>query len=187
MKKSKLAHSLLEAMLYSFSMLIVAACLFSCDTDRLNDGGGSGRLRLSLAADTTSLKKGISSSTKANSVSGELQQFLITADYKIRIVQDKDTVKSYDRFDQMPSEIELQEGAYTLVAYKGDDLPAAFENPYFEGSSDFTVKADMSTPIDVTCTLGNARIMVDYTEDFKKMYSDYTTLLKTSFPFFKLC
>ena len=81
----------------------------------------------------------------------------------------------------MPSEIELKEGAYTLIASKGDNLPSAFENPYFEGSTDFTVKADMSTPIDVTCTLGNARITVDYTEDFKEAYSDYTVLLSSAF------
>ncbi|MFQ9021769.1 MAG: DUF4493 domain-containing protein [Parabacteroides merdae] len=64
------------------------------------------------------------------------------------MVQQSDTVQSYDRFDEMPSEIELKEGAYTLIASKGDNLPSAFENPYFEGSTDFTVKADMSTPID---------------------------------------
>lgn len=30
----------------------------------------------------------------------------------------------------------------------------------------------------MTCTLGNARITVDYTEDFKEAYSDYTVLLR---------
>ena len=119
-------------------------------------------------------------STKA-AVSDEFEKFLTTADYKIRIVQQSDTVQSYDRFDEMPSEIELKEGVYTLIASKGDNLPSAFENPYFEGSTDFTVKADMSTPIDVTCTLGNARITVDYTEDFKEAYSDYTVLLSSAF------
>ena len=151
----------------------------SCDSDRV-PADGIGKLRLSLSADTTSLNKGINNSTKA-AVSDEFEKFLTTADYKIRIVQQSDTVQSYDRFDEMPSEIELKEGAYTLIASKGDNLPSAFENPYFEGSTDFTVKADMSTPIDVTCTLGNARITVDYTEDFKEAYSDYTVLLSSAF------
>ena len=154
-------------------------CAFSGDSDRV-PADGIGKLRLSLSADTTSLNKGINNSTKA-AVSDEFEKFLTTADYKIRIVQQSDTVQSYDRFDEMPSEIELKEGAYTLIASKGDNLPSAFENPYFEGSTDFTVKADMSTPIDVTCTLGNARITVDYTEDFKEAYSDYTVLLSSAF------
>ena len=160
-------------------VLWVLICASSCDSD-LVPADGIGKLRLSLSADTTSLNKGINNSTKA-AVSDEFEKFLTTADYKIRIVQQSDTVQSYDRFDEMPSEIELKEGAYTLIASKGDNLPSAFENPYFEGSTDFTVKADMSTPIDVTWTLGNARITVDYTEDFKEAYSDYTVLLSSAF------
>ena len=160
-------------------VLGVLICASSCDSDRV-PADGIGKLRLSLSADTTSSNKGINNSTKA-AVSDEFEKFLTTADYKIRIVQQSDTVQSYDRFDEMPSEIELKEGAYTLIASKGDNLPSAFENPYFEGSTDFTVKADMSTPIDVTCTLGNARITVDYTEDFKEAYSDYTVLLSSAF------
>ena len=160
-------------------VLGVLICASSCDSDRV-PADGIGKLRLSLSADTTSLNKGINNSTKA-AVSDEFEKFLTTADYKIRIVQQSDTVQSYDRFDEMPSEIELKEGAYTLIASKGDNLPSAFENPYFEGSTDSTVKADMSTPIDVTCTLGNARITVDYTEDFKEAYSDYTVLLSSAF------
>ena len=160
-------------------VLGVLICASSCDSDRV-PADGIGKLRLSLSADTTSLNKGINNSTKA-AVSDEFEKFLTTADYKIRIVQQSDTVQSYDRFDEMASEIELKEGAYTLIASKGDNLPSAFENPYFEGSTDFTVKADMSTPIDVTCTLGNARITVDYTEDFKEAYSDYTVLLSSAF------
>ena len=157
----------------------VLVCASSCDSDRVS-ADGVGKLRLSLSADTTSLSKGINNSTKAV-VSDEFEKFLTTADYNIRIVQQSDTVQTYDRFDEMPSEIELKEGAYTLIASKGDNLPSAFENHYFEGSTDFTVKAGMSTPIDVTCTLGNARITVDYTEDFKEAYSDYTVLLSSAF------
>ena len=160
-------------------VLGVLICASSCDSDRVN-AGGVGKLRLALSADTTSLNKGINNSTKAP-VSDEFEKFLTTSDYKIRIVQESDTVQSYDRFDEMPSEIELKEGAYTMIAYKGDNLPSAFENPYFEGSTDFTVKAEMSTPIDVTCTLGNARVTVDYTEDFKEAYADYTVLLSSAF------
>lgn len=160
------------------SVLIIG--LFACDDRKDSSSAHSGKLRLSLTADTTSLKKGVNSNlTKA--VSDEFEKFLTVEDYQIRIVTDKDTVKSYDRFDKMPSEIELPEGAYTIVASKGNDLPAAFENPYFEGSTAFTIKEGMSTPLDMTCTLGNARITAEYTDDFKEAYSDYTALLSSTF------
>lgn len=160
------------------SVLIIG--LFACDDRKDGSSAHSGKLRLSLAADTTSLKKGVNSNlTKA--VSDEFEKFLTVEDYQIRIVTDKDTVKSYGRFDAMPSEIELPEGAYTIVASKGNDLPAAFENPYFEGSTAFTIKEGMSTPLNMTCTLGNARITAEYTDDFKEAYSDYTALLSSTF------
>ena len=160
------------------SVLIIG--LFACDDRKDGSSAHSGKLRLSLTADTTSLKKGVNSNlTKA--VSDEFEKFLTVEDYQIRIVTDKDTVRSYDRFDKMPSEIELPEGAYTIVASKGNDLPAAFENPYFEGSTAFTIKEGMSTPLDMTCTLGNARITLDCTDDFKAAYTDYSVGLKTKF------
>ncbi len=161
---------------------LVSVCLWafsSCDSG--GDGTvGSGKLRLSLAADTVSVNKGVSNATKSVGAN-EFDRFLTTDDYRISIRQASDTVCSFDRFDQMPSEIELPEGFYTLVASKGDNLPAAFENPYFEGSADFTVKSGMNTPLDVVCSLGNARVSVEYTSVFQEAYEDYAVLLSTSF------
>ncbi|WFE86365.1 DUF4493 domain-containing protein [Parabacteroides chongii] len=174
----KRRHSSARAMALFTYISVLILSLSACDEE--GHSSKSGKLRLSLTADTTSLKKGIDSGiTKA--VSDEFTQFLTTEDYRILIVTDKDTTKSYDRFDQMPSEIELPEGAYTLVASKGNNLPAEFENPYFEGSTAFTVKEGMSTPLEVTATLGNARITAEYTDDFKEAYSDYTVLLSSSY------
>lgn len=179
MEMTKRHSSARTVVLFAYiSVLIVG--LFACDNQKDGSSAHSGKLCLSLTADTTSLKKGVNSGlTKA--ISDEFEKFLTTSDYKIQIVQDDKEIKSYDRFDQMPSEIELPEGSYTLIASKGNNLPAEFENPYFEGSTDFTVKEGMSTPLDVTCVLGNARVTVDYTEDLKKVYSGYSALLKTSF------
>lgn len=161
---------------------LVSVCLWafsSCDSGG-NGTVGSGKLRLSLAADTVSVNKGVSNATKSVGAN-EFDRFLTTDDYRISIRRASDTVCSFDRFDQMPSEIELPEGFYTLVASKGDNLPAAFENPYFEGSADFTVKSGMNTPLDVVCSLGNARVSVEYTSVFQEAYEDYAVLLSTSF------
>lgn len=174
----KRRHSSARAMALFTYISVLILSLSACDEE--GHSSKSGKLRLSLTADTTSLKKGINSGiTKA--VSDEFTQFLTTEDYRILIVADKDTTKSYDRFDRMPSEIELPEGAYTLIASKGDNLPAEFGNPYFEGSTAFTVKEGMSTPLEVTATLGNARITAEYTDDFKEAYSEYAVLLSSAY------
>lgn len=178
MEGNNLGLGVRKKVLHTLWMLLLITSMFSCDSDPQEEGG-TGSLRLTLAADTTSLKSGVPAVKTI--FEDEFEEFLIIDDYKIGVLQGEDTVMSFSRFDQMPSEIELKEGTYSLVAYKGNNLPAAFENPYFEGSASFTVKQDMVTPIDVTCTLGNARIKVDYTKDFKEAYADYRVELGTVF------
>ena len=172
-------HRCKDVKLEWFCVWIGLIALFSCESNQLGTDY-VGKLRLSLIADTTSLSKGVNGVTKAVNA-GEFDAFLTTSDYRISILQEADTMHVYERFDEMPAEVELKEGAYTLIAEKGNNLPAAFENPYFAGSVDFSIRADMSTPIDVTCTLANARITVEYTDDFKEAYSDYTVLLSSVF------
>lgn len=172
-------HRCKDVKLEWFCVWIGLIALFSCESNQLGTDY-VGKLRLSLIADTTSLSKGVNGVTKAVNA-GEFDAFLTTSDYRICILQETDTMHIYERFDEMPAEVELKEGAYTLIAEKGNNLPAAFENPYFAGSVDFSIRADMSTPIDVTCTLANARITVEYTDDFKEAYSDYTVLLSSAF------
>ena len=172
-------HRCKDVKLEWFCVWIGLIALFSCESNQLGTDY-IGKLRLSLIADTTSLNKGVNGVTKAVNA-GEFDAFLTTSDYRISILQEADTMHVYERFDEMPAEVELKEGAYTLIAEKGNNLPAAFENPYFAGSVDFSIRADMSTPIDVTCTLANARITVEYTDDFKEAYSDYTVLLSSAF------
>lgn len=168
--------------LFFISFAITAGSgLVSCDSEDDGMGKNAGRLQVHLAADTASLQKGtVHPLTKAGA--GEFDKFLWTDDYKVHITQD-DTVivKSFERYDQMPAEVFLKEGAYKLVAFKGENLPAAFENPYFEGSVDFQIKQNMSTPLEVTCTLANARITTEFAGDFKDIYVDHTVLLSTPY------
>lgn len=166
---------------FTLSLALLAACESDAD-----GAGKNGQLQLRLAADTTSLHKGINSNLTKAVLPGEFDRFLLTDDYKVEITQDSTQVKQYERYDKIPEAISLPAGAYTLTASKGEDKPAAFENPYFAGSVDFTIKGQMITPIEVNCTLANARITVDYTDDFKEMYAEDTVLLSTKFTTEKL-
>ena len=152
------------------------AGFFSCDSDRLNGGGSTGMLSLNLAADTTNIKGG-AISTKAGNI---LADFEDVDNYTVQVFQESDTLKSA-LYKDFPEQLEIKEGSYTLRASKGGNLPAAFDNPYFEGSTDFVIKKDMKTSLEVTCRMANARIYTEYTEDFLKAYSDYSVSLKTSY------
>lgn len=168
-----------------FISSVFTLCVLAVSCDSKDDGmAKTGTLRVHLTADTTSLKKGIDNSlTKA--VGDEFEKFLSTDDYQVRIIQggadDTLVVQSYERYDKMPSDIVLPEGSYTFTASKGENLPAAFDNPYFEGSAPFLIKEEMSTPLEVTCALGNVRITTDFTDDFKEAYTAYTVLLSSPF------
>lgn len=159
-------------------LLLIGILLASCESD--DQASKMGQFSLRLAADTTSIIKDMSSGL-TKSVASELEDFANIADYTVLVMKEKDTVIHYKRFDQMPASISLAEGAYQLIAKKGEDKPAEFLNPYFEGSASFTIKEQMNTPIDVTCTLANARVTVDYTNDFLEAYDEYTALLSTPY------
>ena len=180
MKKIHKGKQQLLFALLSVFVLLSVCLLQSCQPDGKMVKSGTFGLRLS--ADTTSLNKGVNSDLKTKGYEDEFEEFLETSDYSILIVKDqKDTVQTFPRYDEMPAEIELAEGAYTLIASKGDNKGAAFENPYFEGSTDFTIRGDMNTYIDVTCTLGNSRIVVESTKEFNELYEDYRVILKTDY------
>lgn len=164
-----------------FFVCMAGLWLAACDSEEDGMGKKAGTLQVHLAADTASLKQGaIHPLTKVGD--GEFDRFLWTDDYEVRITKDDTvTVKRYERYDQMPAEVSLKEGAYTLTASKGENLPAAFLNPYFEGSSAFQIKQGMSTPLEITCSLANARITTEFAGDFKDLYADYTVLLSTPY------
>lgn len=105
MKKYIIGHCSACAVLFFLGFI-----LFACDSNQ-SESMGVGKMRLSLFADTTSLRKGVDNMTKAT-IADEFESFLSTDDYRVFLLQGTDTLQSYIRFDEMPSEIELKEGVY---------------------------------------------------------------------------
>lgn len=169
-------HSSARTVVLFACVLTLLASLFACE----NDEGSikhPGTLRLSLKTDTTSVKDIVT--TKA--VADEFSDFVDENAYSVQILKGEDVVQEYDRYDKMPEELVLEEGNYIIKAFKGDDKPAAFLNPYFAGSTEFVIKEGMSTPLDITCKLANARVTVNYSDDFKEAYPKYNLKMNTEF------
>lgn len=169
-------HSSARTVVLFACVLTLLASLFACE----NDEGSikhPGTLRLSLKTDTTSVKDVVT--TKA--VADEFSDFVDENAYSVQILKGEDVVQEYDRYDKMPEELVLEEGNYIIKAFKGDDKPAAFLNPYFAGSTEFVIKEGMSTPLDITCKLANARVTVNYSDDFKEAYPKYNLKMNTEF------
>lgn len=179
MKKGKLEKGLAKSAIVSCCALALSSGLFCCTSGELDVKGPVGSLQLSLGADTTGVRKG-TVATKAAGVLDEFNDFLDEKEYRVQVYQGSDTLESV-LYKDFPEKLEMKEGSYTLRAFKGSDLPAAFNNPYFEGSQEFAIKEGMKTPLDVTCKLANARISLAYSEAFRKVYTDCTVSLSTSY------
>ena len=70
--------------------------------------------------------------------------------------------------------IRLRIGNYSMVAKGGNNLNAAFNNPYYEGrtAENFTIRPERTTTVNLTCTLANTIFTVEFPEDFSK-FSEY--------------
>ncbi len=70
--------------------------------------------------------------------------------------------------------IKLNVGNYTAVARSGENLNAAFENPYYEGrtAKSFKINPEQTTSVELACSLANTIFSVEFPEDFSK-FTDY--------------
>lgn len=172
-------YSAKKFMFLGWGMFILLISIFSCDSDKVDAYQHPGLLQFGLSADTTGIQ-GAQEVTKT--VLSDLEPFLNTDLYRVEILQGEEetVVSSFDHYKDMPDLVELERGSYKIRASMGELNPAAFEAPRFEGISDFIIKENMTTKLDVTCSLANARVTVAYTDSFKVVYPTYSLSIETS-------
>ena len=105
-----------------------------------------------------------------------------TGDFKVIIYHDDGTeALSYEKASEMPDVIELETGDYYVAAYSDNNLPAAFENPYYHGISEvFTVSANRQQSVLINCELANTKVGVIYSDQVKELFSEYTTTVSSA-------
>ncbi len=149
-----------------YSILAAAAIFTGCNREIIeNEGSGSLALDLSCKTDYTEVQ------TKAAQTEEEIINSL-----SIDIVRPYDGWKiNYTPFSEIKGKIvTLGSGSYILTASSPVKKPAAFDQPIFEGSKDFTIKTGEVTSIDVTCTISNVMMTLQLTENFVTELSAYT-------------
>lgn len=153
------------------SLPVLSVCLTSCGADDIakkgKNEGAHGFVSLNLKTDTAFV------ATKASPDPEKPDE------YKIQILQQDQVVTSFLVAD-MPEKVSLDPGDYTAKATWGELLPAAFESLYMEGCTDFSIKEGATEQIALNCMPANAKVTVDYTSDFKQVYSDYSVSMTTS-------
>ncbi len=149
-----------------YTIIAAAAMLTGCNNDLITSGGkGSLSLALNCKTDYTDV------STKAPQTDEDIINGL-----SIDITRPYDGWRlNYPSFGEIKGKvIELGSGSYILNASSPVKKDAAFEQPIFEGSKGFDIKAGEVTMINLTCTITNMMVTIALSDNFVKELSDYT-------------
>jgi hypothetical protein len=155
---------------YFSTVFLLTFMFISCQKEQPETGKETGSLRIDI---------GLSISVyEVNSALKSAQQ---TEDFKVAIYRADGTEEmAFDRASDMPAVIELETGDYYVEAHSDNDLPAAFENPYYFGSSGvFTIMSNMQHTVQVTCQLANTMVSVHYSDNITGSFFDYSTTVSS--------
>lgn len=154
---------------------LVSGCLLitSCQVEDLASfSKGKGTVTLDLSATA-----GFNTETKA--VNEDDYRNLNNYTVQILKVGESDPVKSY-KYEEIPSSIELNNGAYTVKAFCGTETGAASRTGFYvEGSNSFNLYGETDKSVSLTCTPTYGKVKVEFNE-MDTYFSDYYVVYSTS-------
>lgn len=164
-------------LIYSLLSLILVSCAKE-DTAK-NNGMGTFTMKLNATSEVIGLNE---KSRAEEAGEGETLILPDVNDFSVSISSLGEQVCGWSSYKDMCEEEmpELRVGTYQVKAWYGDVSKEGFELPYFEGNQEFSIKKNETTPVEVTCYLGNAQVKVNYTDEFKSYFSDYSAVIATS-------
>lgn len=138
--------------------LLMTGLFTACKEDDMALGEGSVQLRVSVADDVAVVTRAVDAS--------------IQASMQTRIYSSKGLIRYYDAETPMPATLNLASGQYHVFVLAGDSVPAAFDSPYYTGSTDFTVQSGETTTASVTCTVANTLATVAFDPELTKVVNN---------------
>lgn len=151
---------------YSFCMIIL---FVQCNKDTLNENdeiSDTGYLMISPQIDFTLLKSA---------------QAVVTDSFKIEIYSSTDLlIQEIENFIDFSSPLELPVGDYYVIIHSNNLVPAAFNNPYYEGrSANFQIIKGATTDVNVTAELANVKVTVQYASQTQADFIGFKTVVST--------
>lgn len=156
---------------YSLIAIILTLGLFSCQKDEFKIKQGKGSLHIDIGL--------FINVHDENSTLKSTQQ---TEDFRVTVYKSDGTeAVVFENASEIPETIELETGDYYVEVHSENNLPAAFENPYYYGVSDvFSINSNMHQSVLVTCELANTMVTVVYSDRIKGSFTDYTTTVSSA-------
>lgn len=126
-----------------------------------------GWVELDLSVDNTVNVTVRDAATSSSSV--DVNEFLVT------ITNEDGEVEISTAYSELAGEsIELPTGTYTIEACSNTTLLDVMDEPYYYGSSELYIIADVTTKVSVVCTMMNTCIELVLEDDFLEFMSSWT-------------
>ncbi len=160
------------------SILAISAVVAGCKKNTAKEEGFGYMVLKSVTADINTNDKEINTSgTKAvPSDLVDLNEFQI----KIESGLEGGGTQTYKYGDILDQSVTLATGNYILTASSPEGKVAAWDQPLFTGTKNFTVVAGAVSPVEVKCSLSNAIVSVKCTDTFKTELSSYNIKVSAS-------
>lgn len=163
---------------YLLGAVALTGLLAGCAADNPwgTESDSKGKIHLSLQTD------GEVKDVKPIFRSGEKTAHIVpeAEDFSIRVEKlDGSMTKNYPTLADFKKEDGFSAGSYKVEAYYGDLETEGIDKAYYAGETTVQVLADRSSDAAITATLKNTEIQVNYTENFRNYFDDWTAKLHT--------
>ncbi|MCG8475701.1 MAG: DUF4493 domain-containing protein [Cytophagales bacterium] len=122
---------------------------------------------------TSSVNKGVIVKSGRTSAANVVENF------KVTLTSGAGEVIVYDKLSDMPSEVTLKVDSWTVLVSSGEFQTPMFDSPVYDGTETFQIHKDQQTQQSVVCTQANAGFIIKYTDEFKAIFDDYSTVLSS--------
>ena len=139
------------------------AMLVSCKNSKLEIVQETGTLQVSM----TSITDFITVETKADGT----VDYADLNNYDVVIEGPTQVKEKFGTFSGRV--VELGSGSYTITVTSPDTEPAAFEQPIYQASESFEIRAGEVTALDLLCEPYNCMVTIELSENFVKELSTY--------------
>lgn len=98
--------------------------------------------------------------------------------YPVVIYDAEGNVKfSYNSVEDVPATIRTGVGNYTAESHTPGGLEKKMSYPYYKGVKDFEILPNTKSEVEVTCTMQNSQIVVNYNGDFMDVFTSWEITL----------
>lgn len=149
------------------TILAAAAVLAGCKQTKVEENKGYFVLQ-SVTADANLNEVNVSTKAMPSELA-DINTFVV----KIESNLEGGGTQTYNYKDILDQAIELPTGSYRITAGSPAGKAAAWDQPLFEGTQNFTVVAGATSPVNVKCSLSNTLVSIKCTDTFKTELQEF--------------